>query len=194
MARSTAALSRLGSLVVGGGMHASGGLCASATRNAGGIPCSLLASRHFSEASPPERTSFGNLQDAVRRLDLRARTARRPNVPPVGGEHHAWKPDSSFLSFHSFHSFHSFLSFHSFHSFQSHRASRRGGMPTMGSRCAPCSGALGDASPASLDSPPVARLARASQSSSSCFLSPPFESSPGRIASLRIYTVVTIPS
>ncbi len=174
MARSTAALSRLGSLV--GGMHASGGLCASATRNAGGIPCSLLASRHFSEASPPERTSFGNLQDAVRRLDLRARTARRPNVPPVGGEHHAWKPDSSFLSF------------------QSHRASRRGGMPTMGSRCAPCSDALGDASPASLDSPPVARLARASQSSSSCFLSPPFESSPGRIASLRIYTVVTIPS
>lgn len=180
MARSTAALSRLGSLV--GGMHASGGLCASATRNAGGIPCSLLASRHFSEASPPERTSFGNLQDAVRRLDLRARTARRPNVTPVGGEHHAWKPDSSFLSFQSF------------QSYQSHRASRRGGMPTMGSRCAPCSDALGDASPASLDSPPVARLARASQSSSSCFLSPPFESSPGRIASLRIYTVVTIPS
>lgn len=183
MARSTAALSRLGSLV--GGMHASGGLCASATRNAGGIPCSLLASRHFSEASPPERTSFGNLQDAVRRLELRARTARRPNVPPVGGEHHAWKPDSSFLSFQSF---------LSFHSFQSHRASRRGGMPTMGSRCAPCSDAPGDPSPASLDSPPVARLARASQSSSSCFLSPPFESSPGRIASLRIYTVVTIPS
>ena len=67
MARSTAALSRLGSLV--GGVHASGGLCASATSNAGGIPWSLLASRHFSEASPPERTSFGNLQDKVRRLD-----------------------------------------------------------------------------------------------------------------------------
>ena len=73
MARFTAALSRLGPLL--SGMQASGGVGASATSNAGGIPF-LLSTRHFSEAAPPERTSFGNLQDKVRLRDVYLRAPR----------------------------------------------------------------------------------------------------------------------